>query len=149
MRCHFCHSTGERWDWQRQPECVRSRWWKTCRKWRGLKRRRTWSQTSQQTSSWRLLKRNQFTSRLKRLSQKWQRRKSTKLSKDKGWHAGNCMDHARAKKLSPLPENPILFRNGANLNFCISLNFWDKRVCFWGRKMYFWSKDYCQQYPCP
>lgn len=33
------------------------------------------------------------------------------------------MDHARAEKLSLLPENPVLFTNGENLNTCISLNF--------------------------
>lgn len=45
------------------------------------------------------------------------------------------MDRARAKKLSLLPENPVLFRNGANLNSSISLNV-ETNVYLFG-KIYF------------
>lgn len=78
------HSTGERSDWRQQPECARSRWWRRCRKWRELKRRRTWPETLQLMSSWHHLRRGLFTSRQRHLSQKWWRRTNTKLSKDKG-----------------------------------------------------------------
>lgn len=81
----FTHtlSTGEGSDWRQQPECARSRWWRSYRKWRGLTRRRTCPEISQRTSSWRRLMRSLFISRRRHLSPKWWRRTNTRLSKDR------------------------------------------------------------------
>ena len=82
------YSTGERSDSQRQPESVRSRWWRRCRKWRGLKPSRIWTKTSRKTSSLLRPRTSPFTSKQKRPRDKYPIKTNAKLWKGRscGWH---------------------------------------------------------------